>query len=73
MARSYDDKLVLCPYFIKQDAVRIHCEGWTEGYRSISITAFDSAKDRKSFAERYCNRLWTACPLCRLTAQKYDE
>lgn len=74
MARMYDDKLVQCPYFVRQDSTRIHCEGWSDKNRTTTITAFDSAGDRREHAERYCNSIrWDLCPLCRLIAQKYSE
>jgi len=71
MPRSYDDKLVLCPFFIKQDATRIHCEGWSEVYRTTAITAFASADDKRAFAHDNCNSEWSRCPMCRLAAMKY--
>lgn len=74
MARMYEDKLVMCPYFVRQDSTRIHCEGWTDQNRTTSITAFDSASDRRAHAAKYCNQpRWDTCPLCRLIAQKYDN
>lgn len=74
MGRMYEDKLVCCPYFIKQDSTRLHCEGWNDRYRTTTITAFDSASARRNHADTYCNsQRWDHCPLCRLIASKYSD
>jgi len=73
MARNYDDKLVLCPYFVRQDPSRIHCEGWTDIARTTIITAFDDADGRRAYSRRYCCDQYTTCCLYRLTDRKYDD
>ena len=74
MGRMFDDKYVMCPYFVKQDAMRIHCEGWCDEHRTTSITAFDTSADKRKYTVAYCNSpRWDRCPLCRLIASKYGD
>lgn len=73
MARNYDDKLVLCPYFVRQDTNRIHCEGWSPLSRTTVITAFDGPDDRKEFSRTFCCGNYQSCCLYCLNDMKYAD
>lgn len=72
MARNYDDKLVTCPYFVRQDPTRIHCEGWSMMSRTTVITAFDSREDRQEFSRFFCCDRYRDCCLYALNEAKYE-
>lgn len=73
MARSYDDKLARCPYFTKYDLCRIHCEGYADEARCAVITAFETAGDRRSYGDKYCNDNYSKCRLYGIIDAKYSD
>ena len=73
MGASTVAKYVKCPYFKKNDAVRIVCEGVCN--RSTLHTAFESKELRKEYMGQYCNSIFGCrdCLIHMALNQKYEE
>ena len=70
---DYRDKYVKCPFYISQDARKIHCVGFTDGcYLHV---AFPNAENKEAHVERRCNSIfgYLKCPLYPIIAKRFEE
>ena len=70
---SFDDVDVLCPFFIavKRKAKTIYCEGPV--IRTRMLFRFNRRKEQEAYMEKYCNRHYKACEICKAAQKKYEE
>lgn len=70
---DYRDKYVKCPFYVSQDAKKIHCAGFTDD--SHLHVAFATKDIKESHVERRCNSLfgYLKCPLYPVLAKRFEE
>jgi hypothetical protein len=71
MPTTYDDTLVKCPYYRKNDSNRICCEGLTDK-TGINMT-FEDSKKRRQYMDNYCKDInnYGRCIICYALNRKY--
>lgn len=67
---SYIAKDVVCPYYKKEDGVKIACEGFDDD-SSIHII-FLSAKKRRIYQLRRCCYDYKKCPIAKMNDEKWE-
>ena len=70
---DYRDKYVKCPFYVSQDARKVHCNGFSDD--CYIHVAFSSAENKEAFVERRCNSLfgYLKCPLYPMLAKRFEE
>ncbi len=65
---NFKDKYAKCPFYVSQDAKRIHCSGVVEG--CYTHLAFATQELKEGHAERRCHSIfgYLKCPLYRAIA-----
>lgn len=67
------DKLAICPYYERESAMSVTCEGMTRQVHSA--VKFDSGEEKREWFARYCGTYkYGDCPYARMIADgKYRE
>lgn len=61
-----------CPYFSKDDAVRIRCEGFCEEVLKITLD-FKTKRQRQEYERNFCDcGCWKGCCVARMIEEKYN-
>ena len=70
---QYDDVDVICPFYASSSRKykRIVCEGPV--IRTKTILQFNRRSEHGEYMEKYCNRHYKGCEICRMAQKKYDE
>ena len=69
--RQYVSKYVVCPFYRKEEAKKLFCEGVEDG--TGLMIQFDSQEHRFQFRERFCYcENWVNCRLARMLNEKYS-
>ena len=70
---DFRDKYVKCPFYVSQDAKKVHCDGISNG--SYLHVAFESKESKTLHTEKYCNSLFghQKCPLYPIIAKRFEE
>lgn len=68
---DYRDKYVVCPFYISQDARRVHCTGFSKD--CYIHVAFPSNDLKEAHVERRCNSIfgYLKCPLYPVIAKRF--
>lgn len=68
---DFRDKYVKCPFYISQDAKKIHCIGFIEG--SYIHVAFPTKELKDAHTDRRCNCIfgYLKCPLYSAIAKTF--
>ena len=61
---------VKCPYYRKEDGVKLCCEGIVEGTHINQI--FPTKQARANFERRHCKSAWEKCPVAMLVSQRLE-
>lgn len=67
---SYIAKDVRCPFYKKEDGVRICCEGIEESF-SVHVV-FASSQGRLAYQKKKCCRDYNACPIAAINFKKWE-
>lgn len=71
MATSWWEKYVQCPFYKNDDGKRtITCEGVING--AVNRTVFTTQKKQRIQMEKYCCKLYFACPVYQMVEKKYE-
>ena len=65
-------KHVRCPYYIKDEGVKIRCEGIDEDSTTIHLV-FPSAKARKDYQWKKCCRDYGTCLIAKMNDRKWER
>lgn len=68
---SYMAKDVKCPYYLKEEGVKIHCEG-VEDNTYIHLV-FASAKIRRDYQLNKCCNNYNRCLIAAMNNRKWEE
>ena len=70
---QYDDVDVICPYYIASSRKNksILCEGPV--IRTKNLLRFNRRSEHGDYMEKYCNRRYKSCEICRMAEKKYEE
>jgi hypothetical protein len=71
MAKSYDEALILCPFFLSCGKKSISCEGITDD--CTIFLRFDSKQKRDQHQKIFCNAKYDYCELFEIINRKYEE
>lgn len=69
--KQYVSKYAQCPFYRKEDSMRLFCEGVEEG---SNLAQFFGSQERKTdFKQRFCCcKNWEQCPIAMMLAKKYE-
>ncbi len=71
MATSWAEAYVQCPFYKYDDGKRtITCEGAING--AINRSLFTTQKKQRVKLEKYCCKLYFACPIYGMLEKKYE-
>lgn len=68
---SYMAKNVKCPYYGKEDDVKIHCDGVEEG--TFIHLVFASPSMRRNYQLDVCCDDYESCPIAEAHRRKWEE
>lgn len=68
---NYIAKDVRCPYYIKEDGSKIHCEGYEEG--TYIHLVFPSPSSRRDYQIDVCCYDYNECPIADMLNKKWEE
>lgn len=72
MPTSWAEAYVQCPFYKYDDGKKgITCEGAVNG--CINRTLFYTAKRQRSHLEKYCCKVYRACPVYQMLNKKYEN
>lgn len=72
MATSWAEAYVQCPFYKYDDGKRaITCEGAIDG--AINRSLFTTQKKQRNQLEKYCCKLYFACPVYQMLKKKYED
>lgn len=69
MPRYTEDAYTGCPFYLKESANRLICEGIPEG--SVNVTIFGASVGKARYKERFCRSNYNSCALCSALMDKY--
>lgn len=72
MGRRYEDKLVTCPFFMRQDATRIACEGSLSVVQVTCVMEFNDGASKRAYMKMYCCDRWSECEHAVQVDRKYQ-
>ena len=68
--KEYESKLAMCPFYLKEDTLRIRCEG-VNG-EAVTHLVFNDNKAKKRYKQEYCyTPKYEQCLLCIMLNSKY--
>lgn len=72
--QKYVSKYVVCPFYHKEDGVKILCEGFCEATTSLQST-FRCREDLRLHKKKYCEAMngFKKCPLYPAINRQYEE
>ena len=65
-----EDTYIQCPYYKKDGAQSVHCEGVEEGC-GLRL-GFGRFSRLESYKNAYCRSRWTDCMIAKMLNQKHD-
>ena len=65
------DKNVECPYYRKDDGIRLICEGITTEMDTVNLV-FPNRKALLTYRRTKCSRCWKDCAIKKLIDQKWN-
>lgn len=71
--QKYVSKYVVCPFYHKEEATKILCEGFC---KTTSLqTSFQTREQLQLHKERHCNEMkgYPKCPLYAVINRQYEE
>lgn len=68
---NYIAKDVRCPYYIKEDGTKIHCEG-VEDETYIHLV-FKSPSIRRDYQLDVCCNDYNFCPIAKINNKKWED
>ena len=68
---NYMAKNVKCPYYVKEDGAKIHCEGVEEGTYIHQV--FASPDMRRNYQTDICCDEYDTCPIAKMNDLKWEE
>ena len=68
---NYIAKDVRCPYYIKEDGAKIHCESGEEGITMHLV--FVSPGLRLNYQRDVCCRDYSICPIAQINNKRWEE
>ena len=60
MGKRYKAAGAVCPFYCSEDPSKIYCQGLLPGKQWTHL-AFQDAKDKKAYEEKYCKGCWEKC------------
>lgn len=71
-AQEYESHLAICPFYLKEDTLRIHCEG-VNG-ETVTHVVFNDNMSKKKYKKEYCyTPNYKQCRFCIMLYSKYPE
>lgn len=71
MATLYKSVNVICPFYVSDNAMEIHCEGIFS--RTVCKHRFREIGTKDSMFEKYCcSYAWETCKVAQLLKMKYE-
>lgn len=71
MPRTYNEGLIICPFYKSMAQKSITCEGITD--ECITKTIFTSPEKRDMHRKVFCERKYKNCEIYRMLEKKYEE
>lgn len=71
MPRTYNEGLILCPFYMSMAQKSITCEGITE-YCTTKLL-FETADKRDQHRDIFCDKKYKNCEIYRMLEKKYEE
>lgn len=71
MPRTYNEALILCPFYQSMGYKSITCEGITED--SIIKVTFNTPDKRDEHRNLFCEKRYKNCEICAMLEKKYEE
>lgn len=72
MPTSWADASVECPFYKYDDGKKgITCEGAVNG--CINRSLFDTQSKQRKHLEKYCCKVYSACPIFQMLEKKYEN
>ena len=71
MPRTYNEALIMCPFYRSMASKSISCEGITDDCFIMLI--FMSAEMRDQHRKIFCEKNYKNCEICRMLREKYEE
>ncbi len=71
MPAQYKDVYVKCPFYKRQTAVGISCEGLTDDM--VIRLQFTTSKEKEKQMQCFCESRYNNCEIYRVVEKKYDE
>ena len=70
---KYADATTVCPFYLDEETLKLHCEGFTKGTQ-IHL-CFDSKERKREHKKKYCHGLncYEQCPLNSVIMAQYEE
>lgn len=68
---NYMAKNVRCPYYVKEDGAKIHCEGVEEG--TYIHLVFASPGMRRNYQTDVCCDEFDTCPIAEMNNKKWED
>lgn len=70
--KHYVSKSAQCPYYRKEDGLKVFCEGVEDG-TAIQLS-FDSGRHRRDYKDAFCcNGKWRDCRVAQMLGKKYED
>lgn len=68
-----DNYYVSCPFYKKDEPVKIRCEGLEDDNRII--LQFYTAQKKKTYMDQFCKSQadYKKCEICKMIEKKYEE
>lgn len=65
-------KQIKCPFFHKDEALFITCEGWKDG--TLNTLRFPTQALKIEYQNKYCKLMsYDKCAICKIANEKYEE
>lgn len=71
MPRTYNEGLILCPFYVSMATKSITCEGITDD--CILKIIFKDSTQRDKHREIFCDRHYRKCEIYGILEKKYEE
>ena len=62
---------VKCPFYIKENANQMRCEGVTKG--SSTLNSFRYKSQKKKYKQYYCCKFYEECLIAQALLKKYEK
>ena len=68
--KSYVSRDAACPFYHREDACRVLCEGPAKGI-ALQLS-FGGRRSYEQYRREYCYRNWDRCLVAQMLVQKYE-